>query len=260
MSVGESLGSHSLHSFAEYLQCHIESLEASSCLNSRRKPFTVLKPINLNIMASEKSAQKGGRQCCGNTTLDLPKDLYDLYKSDPEESYTQRKNRIQWIRKYWAEQWFKYKFVTPEYAKKNAIKRLWGDCLYRSLVPKNKAEAIEQGFYPYMARGPQHENADPSSLLWCRDDNLFKRNFQHAKASAKENKKLLGLDFNPGPSAPRADGTRDAEPNIIGPFYNLDGLITDISVQGAKVDHSDDDADTDEAPSSYSKAAEAKEG
>ena len=58
----------------------------------------------------------------------------------------------------------------------------------------------------------------------------------------------MGLDFNPGPSAPRADGTRDAEPNIIGPFYNLDGLITHIYVQGAKVDHSDDDADTDEAP------------
>ena len=99
-----------------------------------------------------------------------------------------------------------------------------------------------------MVRGPQPENADPSSLLWCRDDNLFKRNFQHAKASAKENKKSLGLDFNPVPSAPRADGTRNAEPNIIGPFYNLDGLITHISVQGAKVDHSDDDADTDEAP------------
>src|SRR4051812_46740211 len=99
-----------------------------------------------------------------------------------------------------------------------------------------------------MVRGPHPENADPSSLLWCRDDNLFKRNFQHAKASTKENKKSLGLDFNPGPSAPRADDTRDAEPNIIGPFYNLDGLITHISVQGAKVDHSDDDADIDEAP------------
>ena len=58
----------------------------------------------------------------------------------------------------------------------------------------------------------------------------------------------MGLDFNPGPSAPRADGTRDAEPNIIGPFYNLDGLITHITIQGAKVDHSDDDANTDEAP------------
>ena len=58
----------------------------------------------------------------------------------------------------------------------------------------------------------------------------------------------MGLDFNPGPSAPRADGSRDAEPNVIGPFSNLDGLITYILVQGARVDHSDNDADIDEAP------------
>ena len=77
---------------------------------------------------------------------------------------------------------------------------------------------------------------------------ISSHNFQHAKASAKENKKSLGLEFNPGPSAPRADGTRDAKPNVIGPFSNLDGLITYILVQGAKVDHSDNDADTDEAP------------
>ena len=86
-----------------------------------------------------------------------------------------------------------------------------------------------------MVRGPQPEEADPSSLLWCRDDNLFKRNFQYAKASAKENKKSWGLDFNPGPSAPRDDGTREAEENRIGPFANLDGLISYILVQGAKV-------------------------
>ena len=178
----------------------------------------------------------------------MPDDLAEIYKTDPEEDYNQRKTRIQWIRRYWAEQWFKYKFVTQEYTEKNAIKSPWGDILYQGLPPKNKAEAIAQEFYPCMVRGPQPENADPSSLLWCRDDNLFKRNFQHAKASAKENKKSLGLDFNPGPSAPRADGTLDAEPNIVGPFYNLDGLITHISVQGAKVDHSNDDADTDEAP------------
>jgi len=99
-----------------------------------------------------------------------------------------------------------------------------------------------------MVRGPQPENVDPSSLLWCRDDNLFKRNFQHAKAPGKENKKSLGLDFNPGPSAPRDDGSCDAEPNEIGPFSKLDGLISYILVQGAKVDHSDNDACTDEAP------------
>ena len=99
-----------------------------------------------------------------------------------------------------------------------------------------------------MVRGPQPEEADPSSLLWCRDDNLFKCNFQFAMSSAKENKKSWGLDFNPGPSAPRDDGTREAEENRIGPFANLDGLISYILVQGAKVDHSDNDADSDEAP------------
>ena len=99
-----------------------------------------------------------------------------------------------------------------------------------------------------MVRGPQPEDADPSSLLWCRDDNLFKRNFQFSKNSAKENKKSQGLDFNPGPSAPRADGTREAEPNLVGTFYNLEGLITHIMVQGTAVDEPVDDADSDEAP------------
>ena len=142
MSVGESLGSHSLHSFAEFLQHHINSPEASSCLTSRRKPLTVLNPFSLNFMATDKSARKGGRQRRGGTSMDLPEDLYELYKTDPEESYGQRKTRIQWIRRYWAEQWFKYRFVTKEYAEKNAIKRPWGDILYKNLQPKTKSEAI----------------------------------------------------------------------------------------------------------------------
>ena len=133
MSVGESLGSHSLHSFAEFLQRHINSPEASSCLTSKRKPFTVMKPFSLNIMATEKSARKDGMQHCGDIAKDLPPDLYELYKTDPEESYGQRKTRIQWIQRYRAEEWFKYRFVTVEYAKKNAIKRPWGDILYRNL-------------------------------------------------------------------------------------------------------------------------------
>ena len=98
-----------------------------------------------------------------------------------------------------------------------------------------------------MIRGPHPANVDPSSLLWCREDNLFKRNYEFAKNSAKENKKSLGLDFNPGPSAPRADGTRESEPNLVGTFYNLEGLITHIQVQGAAVDHSADDTNSDEA-------------
>ena len=180
MSVGESLGSHSLHSFAEFLQQHINSPEASSYLTSKRKPLkplNILKPFSLKFMAAEKSVRKAGRQRRGGTSKDLPDDLAEIYKTDPEEDYNQRKTRIQWIRHYWAEQWFKYKFVTQEYAEKNAIKSPWGDILYRGLPPKNRAEAIAQDFYPCMVRGPQPENADPSSLLWCRDDNLFKRNF-----------------------------------------------------------------------------------
>ena len=146
MSVGESLGSHSLHSFAEFLQHHINSPEASSCLTSRRKTSIVLKPFSLNFMTTQKSVRKGGRQRCGNTAKDMPPDLYELYKSDPEETYGQRKNRIQWIRRHWVEEWFKYRFVTDKYAKKNAIKGPWGDIIYKALQPKSKSEAIAQGF------------------------------------------------------------------------------------------------------------------
>ena len=155
--MGESLGSHSVHSFAEFLQHHINSPEASSCWSSKQKPLkplNMLKPFSLKFMAIEKSARKGGRQRRGGTSIDLPEDLYELYKTDPEESYGQRKTRIQWIRRYWAEQWFKYRFVTQEYAEKNAIKRPWGDILYKNLQPRSRAEAIEQGFYPCMVRGP----------------------------------------------------------------------------------------------------------
>ena len=189
MSVGESLGSHSLHSFAEFLQSHINSPEASSCQSSRLKPLKVLKPFSLHFMATRKSARKGGRQRRGDTSKDLPPDLHEMYKTDPEETYIERKNRIQWIRRYWAEQWFKYRFVTHEYAEKNAIKRPWGDILYKNLQPRSRDEAIEQGFYPCMVRGPQPADAHPSSLLRCRDDILFKHNFQFAQNSAKQNKK-----------------------------------------------------------------------
>ena len=100
MSVGESLGSHSLHSFVEFLQSHINSPEASSCQSSRLKPLHVLKPFSLHFMATRKSARKGDRQHRGNTSKDLPPDLFELYKSDPEETYGERKTPIQWIRRY----------------------------------------------------------------------------------------------------------------------------------------------------------------
>ena len=99
--MGESLGSHSLHSFAEFLQQHIGSPEASSCLTSKRKPLkplNILKPFSLKFMAIEKSTRKGGRQHRGGTSRDLPDDLAEIYKTDPEEDYNQCKTRIQWIR------------------------------------------------------------------------------------------------------------------------------------------------------------------
>ena len=86
-------------------------------------------------MATEKSARKGERQHRGNTSKDLPHDLYEMYKTDPEETYGERKAQIQWIRRYWVEEWFKYWFVTAEYAEKNAIKQPWGDILYENLHP-----------------------------------------------------------------------------------------------------------------------------
>ena len=145
MSVGESFGSHSLHSFAEFLKHHINSPEASSCWSSKRKPLKplkVLKPFKLKFMASEAAERKGGRQRREGTSKDLPEDLAEMYKTDPEESYGQRKTRIQWIRRYWAEQSFKYRFVTQEYAEKCAIKKPWGDILYKNLVPKTRMKPL----------------------------------------------------------------------------------------------------------------------
>ena len=100
MSVGESLGSHSLHSFAEFLQHHINSPEASCRWSSKRKPLkplNVLKPSKLRFMASETAARKGGRQRRVGTSKDLPDELAEMYKTDPEEDYNQHKTRIQWI-------------------------------------------------------------------------------------------------------------------------------------------------------------------
>ena len=127
-------GSH--RQFAEFLQHHIESPKASSCLTSKAKPITFVKPISLvKPMTSGKSVKKGGRQRCGNTAKDLPPDLYELYKSDPEESYGECKSRVQWIHRYWAEQWFLYHFVTPEYTDKNVARPHWADIVYRELHP-----------------------------------------------------------------------------------------------------------------------------
>jgi hypothetical protein len=199
-------------------------------------------------MASGKSAKKGGRQRHDNTALDLPPDLYEMYKSDPDETYGERKSRVQWICRYWTEQWFLYHFLTPEYADKNAVRPPWADIVYKKLHPKTKTEAIAKGFFPCMVRGLMPENADPSSLRWCREDDLIEANLQFAKASAAQNKKDLGIDFNPGPAAPRPDGCREAESNLIGPFDDFDSFLEHCAAQRATVGEAAEEEEHVEVP------------
>lgn len=116
-------------------------------------------------MARDNTPKKGGRQRRLNTAKELPPDLYERYKSDPEETYHQRKTQIQWIRRYWVEEWFNYRFVTKECAKKNAKKAPWLDIIYKNLHPNTKVEAIQIGFYSCMVRPPMPEQPDPSSIL-----------------------------------------------------------------------------------------------
>ena len=83
----------------------------------------ILRPFSLKYMATEKSARKGGRQRRGNTAKDLPPDLYELYKSDPEETYGNTRIESNGFKDIGQ----RNKFVTDEYAEKNAIKGPWGD-------------------------------------------------------------------------------------------------------------------------------------
>ena len=43
---------------------------------------------------------------------------------------------------------FKYRFVTKEYAEKNAIKRPWGDILYKNLQPRPIDEPLNKASIP----------------------------------------------------------------------------------------------------------------
>ena len=76
-----------------------------------------------------------------------------------------------------------YNFVTNEYAKKIDVRPPWADIVYKKLHPKTKAKAIAKGFYPCMVRGHQPKDVDPSSLQWCREDELFEKNLQFPRAS-----------------------------------------------------------------------------
>ena len=89
---------------------------------------------------------------------------------------------------------------------------------------------------------------------------MFEKNLQFAWASALQNKKDLVIDFNPGLAAPRPDGSREANQNIIGPFNSFDGLLSHIAAQRATIaeaageeEHEDDPEPT--KPKKKSKAS-----
>ena len=64
MSVGESFGSHSLHSFAEFLQYHINSPEASSLLVQQEKAFEAFESFEafqVKVYGFRSSSKEGGQ-------------------------------------------------------------------------------------------------------------------------------------------------------------------------------------------------------
>jgi hypothetical protein len=196
--------------------------------------------------------------------LDLPPDLYEMYKSDPEETYGKRKSRVQWIQRYWAEEWFYYHFVTPEYSAKNVVRPPWADIVYRKLILKTKADALALSFYPCMVRGVMPQDPDPSSIRWCHEDELFEANYQFARSSAEQNKKEFGIDFNPAPAEPRTDGSHEADPNLTGPWDSLKAYIEHLdalrtaaaAAQGEA--QAEDNAPASPKPQRKTKASKAK--
>ena len=150
--------------------------------------------------------------------------------------------------------------MTHEYADKNIVRPPWADIIYKKLQPKTKAEAIANGFFPCMVRGPMQEDADPSSLKWCREDELFEENYKFAKKSAVQNKKDFRIDFNPGPAAPRPDGSCETEPNLIGPFDDFDSFLAHCAAQRASVEDAADEEQTDvlEPPKPVKKSTASK--
>ena len=44
------------------------------------------------------------------------------------------------------------------------------------------------------------------------------------------------FDFNPGPTAPRPDGSREAESNLIGPFEDFDSYFAHCATQWTTVE------------------------
>jgi hypothetical protein len=115
-----------------------------------------------------------------------------------------------------------------------------------------------------MVRYAMPHDPDPSSIRWCHDDDLFEANYQFARASAEQNKKDYGIDFNPRPAEPRPNGTREADPNLTGPCDNLKAYIEHLDAlrTAAAAAHgeaqADDNAPASPKPQCRSKGSKAK--
>ncbi|KAI4987946.1 hypothetical protein ZWY2020_029576 [Hordeum vulgare] len=71
----------------------------------------------------DERKQKGGKKLEKNTAIDIPEDIYlEYYTHDEQETMPKRKIRLQKIERRWAKEWKEYRFVTPKYAKKFALK------------------------------------------------------------------------------------------------------------------------------------------
>ena len=78
--------------------------------------------------------QKGGKKLEQNTAVDIPEDIYlDYCTPDENETMAKRKIRLQKIERRWAKEWKEYRFVTPKYAKKFALKPL-GDGAHLRII------------------------------------------------------------------------------------------------------------------------------
>ena len=63
-----------------------------------------------------------------------------------------------------------------------------------------------------------------------------------------QNKKDVGIDFNPGPAAPRPDGSREDNHDIIGPFNSFDEILSHIAAQRTTVEEATGAEEHDDDP------------
>ncbi|KAI4999429.1 hypothetical protein ZWY2020_004018 [Hordeum vulgare] len=112
----------------------------------------------------DERKQKGGKKLEQNTAIDIPDDIYLEYCTpDEQETMPKRKIRLQKIERQWAKEWKEYRFVTPKYAKKFALK------------PPGKWHPLEE-----------YQDAHPSSLKTIDDyPEEKKKHFSKRQKQAK---------------------------------------------------------------------------